>query len=182
MATSDITVKDKAFSIFIPENELYRRINELGARISEDYAGKDPLFIAVLNGAFMFAADLLKAVTIPCQITFVKVASYEAMQSRGEVEEILGLVEDLKDRHIIVLEDIVDTGLTMSELLKNISFFKPASLEVATLLLKPDALRRDLFLKYVGAEIPNKFVVGYGLDYDGFGRNLRDLYQLKEAN
>jgi hypoxanthine phosphoribosyltransferase len=180
MTTADIFVKDKAFSIFIPESDISRRINELGARINVDYKDKEPLFIAVLNGSFMFASDLLKSVTVPCEITFVKVASYEATQSTGEVEEILGLEKDLKDRHVIIVEDIVDTGLTMSELLKNIRFFHPASVEVATLLLKPEALRRDLHLKYVGMEIPNKFVVGYGLDYDGFGRNLRDLYQLSE--
>ncbi len=178
MTQESITIKDKSFNIYIKESEILERVQALASRINQEYEGKNPLFIAILNGSFMFASDLLKAVNVPCEITFVKVASYEATQSRGEVEEILGLEKDLKDRHIIVVEDIVDTGLTMMEILKNIRFFRPASVEVATFLLKPEALKQPMELKYVGKEIPNKFVVGYGLDYDGFGRNLRNLYQL----
>jgi hypoxanthine phosphoribosyltransferase len=178
MTQESVTIKDKSFNIYIKESEILERVQALADRINQEYEGKNPLFIAILNGSFMFASDLLKAVTVPCEITFVKVASYEATQSRGEVEEILGLEKDLKDRHIIVIEDIVDTGLTMMEIMKNIREFRPASLEVATFLLKPEALKQPMTLKFIGKEIPNRFVVGYGLDYDGFGRNLRHLYQL----
>lgn len=175
-----ITVKDKTFELFIEEQEIVNRVAEMGAEISKDYAGKNPLFIPVLNGAFMFAADLLKNVTVDCEVTFVKVASYEATETKGQVEEILGLEKDLKDRHIVVVEDIVDTGITMTEILKTIKIFHPASVEVATMFHKPDALRKELSLKYVGKNIPNRFIVGYGLDYDGYGRNLRGVYQLYE--
>lgn len=176
-----VTVKDKSFKLFIDEQEIASRVAELGARISQDYEGKRPLFIPVLNGSFMFAADLLKNISVDCEVTFVKVASYEAMETKGQVEEILGLEKDLKDRHIVVVEDIVDTGITMTEILRNIRVFHPASVEIATMFLKPDALRRELSLKYVGKEIANEFVVGYGLDYDGYGRNLRSVYQLHES-
>jgi hypoxanthine phosphoribosyltransferase len=176
-----ITVKDKTFELFIEEQEIAGRVAEMGAQISRDYEGKNPLFIPVLNGAFMFAADLLKNVSVDCEITFVKVASYEATETKGQVEEILGLEKDLKDRHIVVIEDIVDTGITMTEILRNIKVFKPASVEVATMFFKPGALRRELSLKYVGKEIENRFIVGYGLDYDGYGRNLRNVYQLHES-
>ncbi|MES2389663.1 MAG: hypoxanthine phosphoribosyltransferase [Bacteroidota bacterium] len=173
-----IQVKDRHFEVMVSAEQLQKDIAVLAARINEDYAGKEPLFVAVLNGAFMFTADLLKMVTIPCEVTFVKVASYEGMSSTGQVEEILGLEADLTNRHIIILEDIVDTGLTMTELLRNLRDFRPASVEVATLLLKPECLKFPLSIKYVAREIPNIFVLGFGLDYDGFGRNTRELYCL----
>ncbi len=175
-----IALHDRTFRPYIPEAQLLARVQALGAQISTDYATDPPLLIAVLNGAFVFAADLMRSLAIPVEITFIRVASYQATQSKGEVEEILGLDKNLQGRHLIVVEDIVDTGLTMYEILRHLRTFRPASLAVATLLHKPEATRKPLDLRYVGFEIPDRFVVGYGLDYDGLGRNLRNLYQLAE--
>ncbi len=173
-------VKDKNFQIFIEAETIQKRIATLGKQIAEDYHGKRPLFIAILNGAFMFASDLLKSVSIDCEISFIKLASYEAMQSSGNVASLIGLKENIANRHIIIIEDIVDTGNTMQHVLPIFEAQRPASVEIASLLLKPEALSKPLALRYVGFEIPNKFVVGYGLDYDGLGRNLPEIYQLKE--
>ena len=175
-----VQVKDKTFEVFITEQALQEQIAVLGQQISNDYAGKTPLFLAILNGAFMFAADLLKHISIPCEISFVKVASYQAMQSSGTVTELIGLSEKVTGRLVIVLEDIVDTGITMEQILGAIQTKGPESVKVATLLFKPDALQKNLSLDYVGFRIPSRFVVGYGLDYDGYGRNLPSLYVLKE--
>ncbi len=173
-------IKDKEFEIYLTSQVIQDRIKGLADQINIDYQGKRPLMIAVLNGAFMFAADLMKSLNGEVEISFVKIASYQATQSTGKLDHLLGLQEDVKDRDIILIEDIVDTGLTMSELITNILAQKPASLAVATLLWKKEALQKPMKLQYVGFEIPNKFVVGYGLDYDGLGRNLADIYQLKE--
>lgn len=175
-----IQLKDKTFEVFISHQDVSARIQTLASQISRDYAGKCPLFVAILNGAFMFAAGLLQHITIPCEITFIRVSSYEALQSSGKVTELLGLKEDATGRDVIILEDIVDSGLTMKSILGNMAAKNPASLQVATLLFKPEALRTAVELNYVGFEIPNAFVVGFGLDYDGLGRNLKDLYVLKE--
>lgn len=175
-----VTVKDKAFRPFLDQTTVETRIRELGQHISRDYAGRQPLLVAVLNGAFLFAAELMKGIDVPCEITFVRVASYEKMGSTGQVKAILGLTEAIENRDLIIVEDIVDTGLTMTELLGQLTALKPRSLEIATLLHKPEATRVPLRLRYVGFEIENKFVVGYGLDYDGLGRNLAGIYQLKE--
>jgi hypoxanthine phosphoribosyltransferase len=175
-----ITVKDKRFTPFIERAQLETRIAELGREISEDYLDRFPLFVVVLNGAFMFAAELLKNVTIPCEITFVRVASYQKTESTGQLREILGLKEPIEGRNVIIVEDIVDTGLTMSELLYQLSVQKPESIQVSTLLFKPTALKAPLSIKYVGYEIENRFVLGYGLDYDGQGRNLDGIYVLAE--
>jgi len=176
---SVIKVKDKEFVPYLTSESIQKRIDELAKVINAEYEGKDPLFIGVLNGAFMFASDLLQKVNCSCQITFVKMASYQGTTSTGSVKELLGLRESIEGKHVIILEDIVDTGLTMSKAIADLSKQNPASLEIATLLLKPDSLTIDLEVKYVGFEIPDKFVVGYGLDYDGYGRNLQDIYQLK---
>ncbi len=173
-----MTIKDKLFEPFIDRSSIDGQISRLGIEITNDYIGKFPLFVVVLNGAFMFASDLMKNITIPSEITFVRVASYQKTESSGQVKEILGLKENIEGRHVIIIEDIVDTGLTMSELLYQLSLPKPASIQVATLLFKPAALRTPLNIKYVGFEIENKFVVGYGLDYDGQGRNLDQIYVL----
>lgn len=175
-----IQLKDKTFEVFLSQQEILNRIETVANQINEDYKQKFPLFIAILNGAFMFASDLVKNITLPCNITFVKVASYQAMQSSGTVKSLIGLPENIANRDVIILEDIVDTGITMDQILNDLLQKKPASVEVATLLLKPEALQKKVELKYVGFEIPDKFVVGYGLDYDGLGRNLPDLYVLKE--
>lgn len=173
-------VKDKQFKRYISESALKLRIEELGRQLSEDYAGKNPLFIAVLNGAFMFAADLMREVNIPSEISFIKFTSYHNMHSTGVVDQIIGIEEDLRERHIVVIEDIVDTGITLTEVLGEIRRYQPASVEVVALLIKPKALQRPVSIKYVGFEIEPKFVVGYGLDYDGYGRNLCEILILDE--
>ncbi len=175
-----IQVKDKTFETYITEEALRERVNILARQISEDYGGKTPLFLAILNGAFIFAADLLKQVAIPCEISFVKVASYHQMQSSGTVTELIGLTENIAGRPVIILEDIVDTGITMEQILQAVQAKEPESVKIATLLFKPDALQKNIQLDYVGFQIPSRFVVGYGLDYDGHGRNLPHLYVLKE--
>lgn len=175
-----LTVKDKKFVSFIEKQPLEERIAEVGREISEDYRDKNPLFVVVLNGSFMFAAELMKSVTIPCEITFVRVSSYSKTESTGELTEVLGLKESIRQRHVIIVEDIVDTGLTMNKLLFQLSDQRPESIQVATMLFKPTALKTPLSVKYAGFEIENRFVVGYGLDYDGYGRNLSSVYVLAE--
>lgn len=175
-----IHIRDKSFVPFLSVETLQSRIQELAAQINEDYRDKDPLFIGVLNGAFVFLSDLFKCIEIPCEVTFVRVASYQSMHSTGKVKQILGLQEDLKERHVILVEDIVDTGLTMQQITQQILGLQPASLAIVTLLHKPEALEAEIELDYVGFEIENKFVVGYGLDYDGLGRNLDSVYVLAE--
>ncbi len=170
-------IKSRNFSIFINAQQLNKRITELALTMSKDVADKDPLFIAVLNGAFMFAADLFKEFDFPCQISFVKIASYQGTQSTGNITELLGLKENIEGRHIILIEDIIDTGLTIKHLLEEVIAKKPASLRIATLLLKREALKIEINPEYVGFEVPNKFLIGYGLDYDGYGRNLKHIYE-----
>lgn len=173
-----ITLHDCDFSTYLYEEEIIARISILAEQISKEYEGKRPLFLAVLNGSFMFAADLLKRITIPCEIAFIRLSSYQDMESTGKVKEVLGLTEDIHSRHVIVLEDIVDTGHTVHNLINQLRAKSPASVQVASLLLKPDCLQHKLDVKYVAKTIPNDFVVGYGLDYNGLGRNLRDIYKI----
>ena len=176
-----IKVRDKSFEIYLSEETIQRRIKELAEDINRDYAGRKPLFIAILNGAFMFAADLFKHITIPAEITFIKLASYKGMKSSGSVITAIGLDHDLIDHEVIIVEDIVDTGRTLAEFLPKLQHQQPRSMKIATLLHKPEATVHPLQLDYVGFSIPNKFVVGYGLDYDGLGRNLKEIYQLSET-
>jgi hypoxanthine phosphoribosyltransferase len=171
-----ITILDKTFIPFIEREKLEERISELASQISTDYKDGCPIFIVVLNGAFLFATELLKRTQLSCEITFVKLASYTHTESTGSVREIIGLEEKITGRDVIIIEDIVDTGLTMSQLLTQIALLNPASVEIATLLHKPDALLKPMDMRYIGFEIANRFVVGYGLDYDGLGRNLDSLY------
>lgn len=171
-----ITLHGKKFKPYLSTNELAATVRAVAARLNTDYAGRCPLFVAVLSGSFMFASDLLKHVTVDCEIAFIRVASYEGTQSTGQLKELLGLHEDLRGRDVIILEDIVDTGHTMQALLGQLAEKEPASLEVVTLFFKPASLQHELSLRYVGREIPNDFIVGYGLDYDGLGRNLPDVY------
>ncbi len=173
-----IKVLDKQFVPYISEEKLQARINEMAIEISEDYNKKDPLFLGILNGAFIFASDLYKKISITSTITFIKLASYKGTASTGNVITAIGLEENIKDRNIIIIEDIVDTGKTLSAFLPTIQNMQPASIEICTLLQKPDALLHPLNVKYVGFNIPNQFVVGYGLDYDGYGRNFPMIYQL----
>lgn len=177
-----IKVEDKAFEIFLENDTLNKRIRLLGIQINVDYEGKCPLFIGVLNGSFLFMADLIKEIDVPCEVAFMRVASYEGTASSGNVKELIGLPDNIEGRDIIIVEDIVDTGLTLTHILKTIKEKKPASIKVASLLLKPSALKHEIEeLEYVGFEIPNEFVVGYGLDYNGLGRNLTDIYRATEA-
>lgn len=180
MEIKPISIHDKDFQIFISEEEILKKVQSLGQRLAQDYAKENPLFLGVLNGAFMFASDLMKAVKIPSEISFIKVASYQGMESQGKAKELLGLNVEVKDRHVLVIEDIVDTGVTMAGIIENLRNKGAASIEVVSLLVKPECLKKEVKVKYTGFEIPEKFVVGYGLDYDGLGRNLKDIYQLKQ--
>jgi hypoxanthine phosphoribosyltransferase len=146
--------------------------------VSRDYKGKNPLFLVILNGAFMFAADFVRELRMPSEITFMRLSSYDKMKSTGKVRSLMGLAEDIKGRHVIILEDIVDTGRTLSHVLQSFKDSGALSMEIATLLFKELSVRREFLPKYIGFHIPDRFVVGYGLDYDGFGRNLRDIYQI----
>ena len=173
-----VKIHDKEFRISIPSEKIQQRIAELGRQISTEMNGKKPLFVAVLNGAFLFAADLLKKVTCECEITFVRVSSYSGTQSSGVVKNVVGLSENIEGRTLILIEDIVDTGDTVMYLLSELKKKSPKEIRLASLLLKPKALRHELKVDYTGFEVPNDFLVGYGLDYDGLGRNLNDIYTL----
>lgn len=169
---------DKRFEPYIDEAAIAARVRELGAQISRDYEGLNPLFIAILNGSFIFAADLFRTLGIGAEISFIKLASYKGTSSTGHVVTAIGMEEQLGGRHVIILEDIVDTGKTLHAFLPEILQRHPASLKIATFLSKPEARAHEVPTDYVGFEIPNNFVVGYGLDYDGLGRNLPQLYTL----
>lgn len=171
-----IQIKDKKFSLSIRESEILQAVRKVGEAINRDLADKNPLFICVLNGAFMFAGDLMKTVSVPCEITFIKLASYEGLYTTGMVKEIIGLNESVVGRNVVVVEDIVDTGITMERILGSLRAKGANEIRVATFLQKPDALQRDIQVDYVAMKIPNDFIVGYGLDYDGYGRNLKDIY------
>lgn len=173
-----LQVKDKSFAVSIPEAKILEQVRRVAAEITRDMEGKDPLFLPVLNGAFMFAADLLREVTIPCEISFIKLASYAGTHSTGAIREVIGLAKDITGRHVVIVEDIIDSGLTMAHMIETLEKHNPASISVCALLVKPDALKVEVPIHYRCMDIPNDFIVGYGLDYDGFGRNTRDIYTL----
>ena len=173
-----VKVHDKSFETYLTEEMIQARVKEIGQSIAEDYKGRKPLFIVILNGSFMFAADLFKHLDVEAEICFIKLASYKGMKSTGKVVTSIGLDEDLFGKDVIILEDIVDTGKTLHNFLPKLQHQQPKSLRIAALLHKPEATEFKLTLDYVGFSIPNKFVVGYGLDYDGLGRNLKEIYQL----
>ena len=177
---SIVKIKDKTFRTFIPEDQIAERVKAVAERINKDLADKNPLFLAVLNGSFIFAADLMRYITIPCEISFVKLASYQGTTSTGVIKEVIGLNEELAGRTVVILEDIVDTGFTIKRMKETLGTRGPESVHVCTLLLKPGKLQVPLNVEYVAMEIPNDFIVGYGLDYDQQGRNLRDIYTLVE--
>lgn len=179
---SVIKVHDKTFIPYLPEALILEKVKELAAQLDTDYAGKKPLFIAILNGSFMFASDLFKYLTIEAEICFIKLASYKGTKSTGQVITAIGLDTDITDRHVVILEDIIDTGKTMNEFLPQLRNQRPVSLKVAILLHKPDAAVFPIHIDYCCFSIPNKFVVGYGLDYDGLGRNIRELYRLDDGS
>ncbi len=177
---SRVQIHDKHFETYLNATEIQQAVERIAAQINEDLQGERPLFVGVLNGAFLFAADLLKCINIDCEISFVKVASYEGTTTTGTVKELVGLQDDIQGRTVVVLEDIVDTGITMDSILQTLQSQSPKQVKVATLLYKPEAFQKDFAIDYVAFEIPNEFVVGYGLDYDGLGRNLNEIYKITD--
>ena len=175
-----IRIKDKQFKTFIKEEQILKEVARVGEEINRDLADATPLFVSVLNGSFMFTADLMKHVSVPCEISFVKLASYAGTSSTGKVKELVGLNDDITGRTIVIVEDIIDTGLTMERLIETLKARNPKEIRIATLLVKPDKLKVDLDINYIAMSIPNDFIVGYGLDYDGLGRNYRDIYTVIE--
>ena len=175
-----IKVLDKTFEIFITGERIEKRIAELSSQMEDDLKGEDIVFLAILNGSFMFAAELLKNFSLPCRLSFLKLFSYSGTESTGRVKELIGLNEDIRGKAVVVIEDIVDTGTTLCRIVCDLKKKSASSIKVVTLLLKPDAFEGDFSPDYTGFEIPNDFVVGYGLDYDGFGRNLDGIFRLVE--
>ena len=178
---SVIQVKDKKFIPYLTAAEIDEQIKRLGSEINRDYKDRNPLFIAILNGSFMFASDLFKELTIEAEICFIKLASYKGTRSTGHVITSIGLDESLKGRDVVILEDIVDTGKTLNEFLPQLRDQQPASLKIVALLHKPDALKHPITIDYLGFNVPDKFLLGYGLDYDGLARNLKEIYQLTDG-
>ena len=175
---SIVKIKDLTFKTFIPESEIQQRVKAVAEKINKDLDGKNPLLLAVLNGSFVFAADLIRNITIPCEISFVKLASYQGTTSTGKIKEVIGLNEDLTGRTVVIVEDIVDTGFTMKRMIETLGTRHPESIHICSLLVKPDKLQVPLNIEYAAIEIPNGFIVGYGLDYDQQGRQLRDIYTI----
>ena len=177
---SIIRVHEKDFEPYLPAEQITKKIRDIAARMDADYEGKKPLFVAILNGSFMFASDLFKSLTIEAEICFIKLASYKGTKSSGQVITAIGLDTDMHGRHVVILEDIVDTGKTLSEFLPQLEHQQPASLKIAALLHKPEATVYPITVDYLGFSVPNKFLLGYGLDYDGLGRNIPSIYKLVE--
>lgn len=175
-----IKINDRRFKISIPEAEIKNRIKTVAAQISKDMEGKNPLFLGVLNGAFIFAADLMREMTVPCEISFVKLASYQGTTSTGTIQEVIGINENLTGRTVIIVEDIVESGATMKRMIEQLGTRNPASVHICTLFFKPEKLKEELDLDYVVFRIPDDFIVGYGLDYDQGGRGLKDIYTIVE--
>jgi hypoxanthine phosphoribosyltransferase len=174
-----VTLKDKTFVTYISAEKISVSVNSLAKKINKELANDNPIFLVVLNGSFMFAADLLKEITIHCEISFIKLASYHGTSSSGVVTEMIGLTEEIKGRTVVIVEDIVDTGHTLEKLVDLLNKKEVKQIKVASLLLKPDAYKKSIKVDYVGIEIPNDFVVGYGLDYDGLGRNMKEIFVLE---
>ena len=175
---TQITLKDKQFKPYIASEKIMEAVKGIAIKINADLKNDKPLFLVVLNGSFMFASDLLKEINFACEISFIKVASYHGTSSSGTVTELIGLTEDVSNRTVVILEDIVDTGTTLEKLISVLNKKNIKQYKVATVFFKPSEYKKQTKLDYVGIEIPNEFVVGYGLDYDGFGRNLKDVYIL----
>ncbi len=176
--SKEITVLDKKFEIFIKSKKIKAAVKRMAKQINEDLYGKDVIFLGILNGSFMFASDLLKKIKLPAPISFLKLASYEGTSTSGRIKKLIGVNEDFTGKTVVVLEDIVDTGITINNLLQQIRENNPDEIKVATLLFKPDALTTEVKLDYVGIEIPNDFIIGYGLDYNRLGRNFKDIYRI----
>jgi hypoxanthine phosphoribosyltransferase len=177
---NNVILHNKTFEIFIPETEISAIVHSMANQINNSGV-KDPLFIAVMNGAFLFAADIMRKITIPnAEISFIKLSSYSGTQTTGEVNELIGISEDISNRNVIVLEDIIDTGITLEKIITLVEKENVASIKTATLLFKPDAYTKEIHIDFIGKSIVNDFVVGYGLDYDEIGRNLPHIYKLKK--
>lgn len=175
---NEIRILDRNFREFIPEREIRGRIEELARQINRDMAGKEVVFLGILNGAFIFASDLFRLIEFPAKISFVKYASYDGTSSSGTVRELIGWNEDIQDRTIVIIEDIIDTGETIEHIIDELMIRKPREVRIAALFLKPSSYMKKIDIDYIGFEIPDNFVVGYGLDYDGYGRNLTSVYTL----
>lgn len=176
---STIQVLNKEFVTSIPANEIHEKVKDVAKQINADYEGETPLFLVVLNGAFVFAADLIREINLPSEVSFVKLASYEGTSSTGTVREVIGLNTDITNRPVIIVEDIVESGITMAHMIETLKKQNPKSIDICTMLLKPEKLEVKLNIRYVAMEIPNDFILGYGLDYNGLGRGLKDIYTIK---
>lgn len=176
-----VKIKDKEFELFLTQQQIEKAIDDIAVKIASDLSDSDPLFLCILNGSFMFASELMKRINIPSELSFVKMSSYQGTKSTGKLKELIGLQEDIKGRTVVIVEDIVDTGHTMEMMLEQLESDNPKEIKVAALLLKPDALKVEVPLDYIALEIPSDFIVGYGLDYDGYGRNLPNIYKLKQS-
>jgi len=176
----NVKVLDKEFSIYLTEKEILDRVKEVAEQINKDFENEDPIFMGILNGSFMFASDLYKNITIDSQITFLKLASYQGTASSGKIKRLIGINEDIKDKTVLVIEDIVDTGNTLDSIIKQLKGYEPKEIKIITLLYKPEAYTKDFTIDYHCFSIPNDFILGYGLDYDGYGRNLKNIYKIIE--
>jgi hypoxanthine phosphoribosyltransferase len=174
-----VTLHDKTFELFIAEQAIHDAISALAQQINKDYEGKNPLFLGILNGSFLFAADLFRLIEGNAEISFLKMASYQGTATTGKINELIGINEDITNRHVIIIEDIVDTGITLEKIISDLNTKNPASIAIATLLFKPAAYQKSIPVNYIGMKVANDFLVGYGLDYDGLGRNLKEIYKLK---
>jgi len=173
-----VKILDKEFEVSINSNKIQCVIDEMSAKINSDLAGKEVIFLGILNGSFMFASDLFKKIKLNCKITFIKVSSYQGTNSTGKITNLIGISEDLKDKTVIVLEDIIDTGVTLENIISQLKNYEPSEIKIATFLFKPDAFVKSYKIDYYGIKIPNDFIIGYGLDYNGYGRNFEEIYTL----
>jgi hypoxanthine phosphoribosyltransferase len=178
METNSIKVLDKEFEIYLNHDQIVEKINETAKIISKDLKNENPLFLGILNGSFMFISDLFKELDLDCNISFLKLASYSGTNSTGTVKRLIGLNEDIKDRTVVIIEDIVDTGITLDHIIKQLKGYEPAKIKICTLLFKPNAYKMSYKVDYCAFKIPNDFIVGYGLDYDGYGRNYKNIYKI----
>lgn len=180
MDIKNITILDKEFTLYLSQQQIEDKISEIAKELTTRLADKNPLFLCILNGSFMFASDIMKNVNIPAEISFIKLASYEGTSSTGKISELIGLNKDIKGRTVVIIEDIIDSGLTMQHLLETLKEKDPEKIIVTSLLVKPDNLKVDLDIDYCAFSIPDKFIIGYGLDYNGYGRNYPNIYVIKE--
>jgi len=175
-----VKILDKEFELSIPSSVIHDTIDNIADRLNSDLKGKDVVFIGILNGVFMFVADLFKRLDFDCEISFLKLSSYDADRSTGKVNTLIGINEEIKGRTVVLTEDIVDTGVTLEHAVELLKEYDPLEIRIATLLFKPDAYIKDININYIGLKIPDSFIIGYGLDYKGYGRNYQDIYAMCE--